>query len=289
MKRKFIVYILACALLLSLPAAVKAQDTSDLNSLNQSAAVVSNIQSKKILISDVKSDPETISPGQTFSLTFKLSNNSSSKLENVSLKVVGIEGKNLLTGFSPVGTTNEIYGGTIAKNSSKELSIKLISDPSLKVGIYNFQISVTFNAPNKAQEEINKVVGIIIKNNPNLIITSLKEDEGKLSASFVNAGKGPLNNVLVNFKVKDKTYSKYFGTLDPEVEDSFEENLEAINEDTKGTLEITYVDEMGTEGKIIKEIDIKASNIDKSKTSSSKEKGKNSFLSILKRLFGLGD
>ncbi|MCX7885353.1 MAG: hypothetical protein N2448_10060 [Caloramator sp.] len=289
MKNKFIACSLACTIVLGMTISVKAQETNDLSTLNQTSAVINNLQSKKILISDVKSEPATISPGQTFSLTFKLTNNHSSKLENVSLKVVGIEGKNLLTGFSPVGTTNEIYGGTIAKNGSKELSIKLISDPSLKVGLYNFQISVTFNAPNKSQEEITKVAGIVVKNTPNLTITSLKEDTGKLSASFINAGKGPLNNVLVNFKIKDKTYSKYFGTLDAEVEENFEENLEPVSENTKGTLEISFIDEMGTEGKVSKELDIKAESVNTAKAASTDNKKKNSFLSILKRLFGLGD
>jgi hypothetical protein len=289
MKRNYLACSLACALVIVVTSGVKAQDTGDLGAISQAQVAISNIQSKKIIISDVKSEPEAISPGQSFYLKFKLDNNTNYKLENISLKLVGVEGKNLLTGFSPVGTTNEIYGGTIVKNGSKEMSIKLVSDPALKVGLYNFQVCVTFNEVNKAQEEINKVVGIVVKNNPNLAVTSFKEADGKLSASFVNAGKGPLNNVMMSFKVKDKTYSKYFGTLDTEVEDSFEETIDVVTEDTKGILEVTYLDEMSTEGKIIKEIDLKTPKVDANKDVSTKEKGKNSFLSILKRLFGLGD
>lgn len=286
MKRKFIILNLVAVLALGVPFVVNAEGSVDTTAYTQ-AAPVSNIQSKKILISKVTSDPETIIPGQTFTLKFKLENNSNNRLENVSLKVVGIEGKNLLTGFSPVGTTNEIYGGTIAKKGSKELSIKLISDPSLKVGIYNFQISVTYNAPNRAQEEVSKVVGVVVKNAPNLTINSLTDESRNISASFVNAGKGPLNNVLATFRVNDKTYSKYYGTLDAEVEDSFEETIDSVSQDSKGVFELSYIDEMGTAGKVTKEIDIKSSN-NENQDDSSKEEGKNSFWSIIKRLFGLG-
>lgn len=286
MKRKYIALSLACILALSVQVTAKAEDITNTAALNQPAAV-NNIQSKKILITNVTSTPDTISPGEAFELKFKLENNSSNKLENVSLKLVGIEGKNLLTGFSPIGTTNEIYGGTIAKKGDKELSIKLISDPSIKVGIYNFVVSVTFNAPNRSQEEITKVVGIAAKNTPNLIISSFNKKEDKISSIFINAGKGPLNNVLAVFRVSDKTYSKYYGTLDSEVEESFEETIEPVLQDTKGILEISYIDEMGIEGKVTKEIDIKAPKAEETSASSKKE-NKNSFWSIIKRLFGFG-
>jgi len=286
MKKKYIALSLACALVLSVQVTAKAEDITNAAELNQPVSI-NNIQSKKILITNVSSSVNEITPGQIFELKFKLENNSNNKLENVSLKIAGVEGKNLLTGFSPVGTTNEIYGGTINKKGSKELSIKLISDPSLKVGLYNFIVSVTFNSPGKPQEEISKIIGVVIKNTPKLIITSLDINDNKIYSNFINAGKGPLSNVLINFKVNDKTYSKYYGTLDSEVEDSFEENIEPVSSDTKGVLEISYIDEMGVEGKVTKEIDIKSSETQKTAVSS-KEENKNSFFSFIKKLFGIG-
>lgn len=294
MKRKSLILTLTIALTLSLNTVIAFAESPDM--LNNESAPVGNnyntvtnmvgIQSKKLIITEVTTDPKYVEPGKEFTLKFKIENKNNSKLENISLKILGIEGKNILEGFSPVGTTNEIYYGTLNKNSSAEISIKIISSPSIKSGIYNFNVNASFNESGKSPLEITKVCGIIVKNPANLVLTEFKpSDTGKISGSFINAGKGSLNSVMVNISAGDINVSKYIGAMEPEVEESFDENLGHFEKDTTGNVLITFKDDMGMEGKIEKPFTIKATTPTAAKPSQEK---KWSFKSILKKLFGLG-
>lgn len=294
MKRKSLILTLTIALTLSLNTVIAFAESPDM--LNNESAPVGNnyntvtnmvgIQSKKLIITEVTTDPKYVEPGKEFTLEFKIENKNNSKLENISLKILGIEGKNILEGFSPVGTTNEIYYGTLNKNSSAEISIKIISSPSIKSGIYNFNVNASFNESDKSPVEITKVCGIIVKNPANLVLTEFKpSDTGKINGSFINAGKGSLNSVMVNISAGDINVSKYIGAMEPEVEENFDENLGHFEKDTTGNVVITFKDDMGMEGKIEKTFTIKATTPTAAKPSQEK---KWSFKSILKKLFGLG-
>lgn len=294
MKKKSLILTLMVAAALSFNTVTAfAQSTDILNNdrmpLTNTYNSVPNtvgIQSKKLIISEVTTEPKYVEPGKEFTLKFKVENKSSSKLENISLKILGIEGKNILEGFSPLGTTNEIYYGTLNKNSSAEISIKLISSPSIKSGIYNFNVNASFNEVDKSPVEITKICGIIVKNPGNVVLTEFKtSDNGKIDGNFINAGKGSLNSVMVNISAGDVNISKYIGAMEPEVEESFHENLGNFHKDTTGNMVITFKDDMGMDGKIEKTFTIKAAAASTTKPSPEK---KWSFKSILMKLFGLG-
>lgn len=294
MKRKSLILTLIIGLTLSFNTVIAFAESPDI--LNNESATVGNnyntvpntggIQSKKLIISEVSTDPKYIEPGKEFVLKLKIENKNTSKLENISLKILGIEGKNILEGFSPVGTTNEIYYGNLNKNSSAEISIKLISSPSIKSGIYNFNVNASFNEVDKSPVEITKICGIIVKNPANMVLTEFKvSDNGKINGNFINAGKGSLNSVMVNISAGDVNISKYIGAMEPEVEENFDENLGHFDKDTTGNVVITFKDDMGMDGKIEKSFTIKAATATTAKPSPEK---KWSFKSIFMKLFGLG-
>lgn len=300
MKKTFIKITLALGLALSIgintiPAFAETQgeipgmpsDGAIPNSMQQVQAPIQGIQSKKLIISEVTTDPAFIEPGKEFTLNFKIQNKSSNKLENIALSILGIEGKNVLEGFSPVGTTNEIYYGGLNKGGTGEISLKLIGSPSIKSGIYNFNINCSFNESGSSPVEINKVCGIIVKNTSNMMITEFKPlENGNVTGSFLNAGKGSLNNVMVNITAGDKNISKYIGAMEAEVEESFDEALGSFESDTSGNVVISFNDEMGIENKIEKPFTIKGTNIVTASKPASEKKW--SFKSVFKKLFGLG-
>lgn len=74
--------------------------------------------------------------------------------------------------------------------------------------------------------------------------------------NFVNSGKSTLKDVMVNIKAKDKTFTKYFGTMESEDENEFKQDLN-LSGDIKGTVEISFKDELNKPSKVSQEFSIK--------------------------------
>lgn len=246
-----------------------------------------------ILVEKVWTEPEIVEPGQQFKLNFTLKDIGTRDLENVIVKLVSMEGKNTLTGFSPVGKTNDMFCESIGKGKVSDVSINLIADSQLKVGAYNLVVNIAGKEKYNNNFEDNKIIGIVLANKPNLLITSLDTEEdkikkkNKLKLNFVNSGKATLSDVMLNITANDKKVTKYFGTLEPGDENSYEYEM-AMGEAINGKVELTYRDEMNKAGSITKDFNVKAT--DGVKKDASKEK-KGFFASIgtfFKRLLGLG-
>lgn len=256
-----------------------------------------NAASNNILIEKAYTEPGVVEPGQQFKLNFTLKNPGTKELEKILLKLVSIEGKNTLTGFSPMGGTNDIYLSSIAKGKTSDISTTLLADTQLKAGAYNIVINITGKEKNGSNFEDNKIIGIVVTNKANPVITALDiQDEKtpskkKLSLDFVNSGKGTLSNVMVTVNTDDKQQSKYYGTVEPTDENNYEQVIE-VTKDIKGKITINYEDELNRAGSITKDFDIKGPD-NTEKVTASSDKEKKGFMSsvgkFFKRLFGLGE
>lgn len=244
-----------------------------------------------VLVEKVWTEPEIVEPGQQFKLNFTLKDIGTRDLENVIVKLVSMEGKNTLTGFSPVGKTNDMFCEYIEEGNVSNVSINLMADSQLKVGAYNLVVNITGKEKYNNNFEDNKIIGIVLANKPNLIITSLDTEEdkvkkrNKLKLNFVNSGKATLSDAMLNITANDKKVTKYFGTLEPGDENNYEYEL-ALGEAINGKVELVFRDEMNKQGSITKDFQVKA----EVKKEAPKEK-KGFFASVgsfFKRLLGLG-
>ncbi len=91
---------------------------------------------------------------------------------------------------------------------------------------------------------------------------------------------------MVNVKAKDKTFTKYFGTMESEDENEFKQNLN-LSGDIKGTVEISFKDELNKPSKVSQEFSIKGKVNDTNTTK--KEKNSSGILGFFKSLLGIGD
>ena len=253
---------------------------------------VSNIQPKKILIESVKIDKEKIEPGDEFILTYTLVNNTNTKLYNTSLKIASIEGKGTLEGFVPMGTTNEIYVGTINGGAKKEVSIRLYSDKSLKAGAYNFVTSVTYNEDSKEQEEITKLSGIVLKSKAQLELSEIDAFENgagyTLSGNLVNSGDAKLKNVDVRVNLNGNVYSYQTSAIKTEEEQMFEIELPNVSEDTVASISVNYEDDSKNAYVAESNYTIKALDIETSTMVEEYSKESTGFWGFIKNLFGFG-
>ena len=85
---------------------------------------------------------------------------------------------------------------------------------------------------------------------------------------------------MVNVKAKDKTFTKYFGTMESEDENEFKQDLNLLGE-------ISFKDELNKPSKISQEFSIKGKINDTNATK--KEKKSSGILVFFKGLLGIGD
>lgn len=204
-----------------------------------------NIQSKKVIISSVTTDTENIEPGKPFTITYRVENISDGKIDGLSLKLTNLEGKSTLEGFTPVGTTNEIYVGSIGYNDIRDVSITLISNPNTKTGNYNFQTSVMFSQGGGAQEEITKISGVMLKTTPDLELSSVESMGTNVMGTLINDGSAKIKKVNVKVKVGDKEYEQKINSVDSESEEFFEVFVEPSEVEQDAIIEVTYEDISG--------------------------------------------
>ncbi len=261
-------------------------------SQNKVDTQISNIQPKKILVESVKVDKEKIEPGDEFILTYTLVNNTNTKLHNTSLKIASIEGKGTLEGFVPIGTTNEVYLGTINARTKKDVSIRLYSDKSLKAGAYNFVTSVTYNEDSKDQEEITKLSGIVLKSKAQLELSEIDSFENgagyTLSGNLVNAGDAKIKNVDVRVNLNGNVYLYQASTIKTEEEEMFEIDLPSVSEDTVASISVSYEDD--SKNTYIEENNytFKASTVETSATMEEYTEESTGFWGFIRNLFGFG-
>ncbi|MDP4178715.1 MAG: hypothetical protein Q8900_10290 [Bacillota bacterium] len=253
-----------------------------------------NAATVDLLVDKACTEPEIVEPGQQFKLDFTLKNISDNNLKNIIVKLVSIEGKTALTGFSPVGKTTELYYSKIEKDNSVDLSMNLIADSQLKAGAYNIVVDISGTGENDGSFDYNKLVGVVIENKPNMAITSFKYDpkefsgQKKIKMDFVNAGNAAVGETMVTVTANDQKYYKYYGALESGDENTFEQNFD-LTGDINGKVEITFTDELNRTLTVSKDFQIKDTSKTQNNASASKKKSTNPIANFFKHIFGLGD
>lgn len=259
----------------------------------------------KLMVEQITTEPSEVQPGEEFKLNFHLKNNGSRTLEKVFITLVNVEGKETLDGFSPIGSTNEIYVGTIAKGKTITKSFSLMTSPNMEIGTYNLVFKLNFKEKNYRQTyEETKTMGLLLQNKAKLLITNLNlpnnegnpnesyNEMGSASSSsveFVNAGKSLLSNVMVTLNTNGEESNKFYGDLDVGEQDFIDLDI-PTDIDVDGKVQVSYTDSMNREGKVTKEFKITAP--DETEIDRSKETEKKGFFakigSFFKGLLGLG-
>lgn len=259
------------------------------------------IQSKKMVITGVKTDVPFVEPGKEFTITYTVKNMTSTPLYAVSLhldlKYTDAHGAS----FTPVGTTNEIYVGTIGANKEKEISITLLPNTKLTTGTYNFDTSLLFNSKNAPQEVITKTSGVFVKQSPKIDISEVDimtdGEDIVISGTLINNSDSRFTNIEVKTELNGKEYKTTVNSIAGSSEDYFELKIPATTGLDRASLVAVYEDNTGMVLDTNKDIELPKEEIVEEETEfttsgeaeSFENKSSGGFFGWIKRLFGFGN
>lgn len=180
MKKNFILTSIALILLLSIMASVSV--AGEISTERQNRLAFNHL----LYLSDIKTTPTNIAPGQEFTLSFTVTNEGDQYVKDIIAK---ISLPSEITTFQDIST---IKTARLEVDEAFNVSFKLLAKPSTAEGVYNLPVSVDYINYIGDEREENETIGIIISSIPS-IITELKSTElykgnniGKVTINFIN-------------------------------------------------------------------------------------------------------
>ncbi len=210
-----------------------------------------------LMISQIKSNPSSLLPGENGTITISLKNFADSSIKDIS---VSLNLSNLTLPIAPFNDVNERRVKTLDKDGELELQFAIQTSPSASVDVYKIPIIVSYSDNLGMDYSKMYYTAIAIQPKPKLFFalesTALFKNgtKGRVTASIANKGLSEIKFITV--KVLDgNSYSilssneKYVGNLDPDESSSADFDLFAhtSNKQVDILFEINYVDAFGKE------------------------------------------
>ncbi len=162
-------------------------------------------------------DPEIILPGESFSISFRISNLGNKDAKNIRITPSNIEGSGSLKYFSPI-KEGTIYIEKLEHSDTVEKTLVFGSDKKVEPSLYNivFQIEYEDSEGNSFKETKN--VGILITSKlPDVYLSRfsidkeklIQGDDFKLTLSIKNFGESSAKDVRISLQNIEGTNSLY--------------------------------------------------------------------------------
>lgn len=169
---------------------------------------------------DIRLNPERISPGSSANLEVDVINTASSTITDITAEL-GLEG----TPFVTLGETSEKKIRQLAQNAKATLSYSLIVNPSAESKVYRIPLEITYYDRLGAKFTRNNTIGISVYANPeyNLDLENtevfVSRQVGEITISIANKGNSELKFLSIEL-LEDDNYNIlsnpriYVGNLD---------------------------------------------------------------------------
>ncbi len=237
-----------------------------------------------LLIDKVNINPGVAIPGKNFFIEFYLKNNTNRRIDNIVLKAKQLEGKNTLSGFSPVGT-NQSYLNSIDPSSEGVIRLEMIVDSQLKTGVYNIEVLLSYNEKDLDTIEETRLIGVVVNRPANLLITDIDVSNKKeLKFTAVNASSARIADAVVYTYFGELEKIKYLGVLEANDENEIVESIPENIPEGNIKIKIVYKDELNKDYVIEKDVTIEQKNDE----SVSEIGYRSNIWFFVKKIFGIG-
>ncbi len=152
-----------------------------------------------VLVTAYDTQPETLSPGDRFTLRMEISNVGRSPAQQL-LITLGGEGGGGLQPFAIIGSGNIQYVAELAAGETMILEEQFLLDGSADSGVYNMPVSLTYDTPEGARMTQNQVLNLLASRRPRIQIgfyrgvePGLVNQPMELPIEVVNIGRNLVN------------------------------------------------------------------------------------------------
>ncbi|MBU0614498.1 MAG: COG1361 S-layer family protein [Nanoarchaeota archaeon] len=221
-----------------------------------------NVQTRDSIIAIAEVTTDHIAPGETGTVSLKLTNLADSLLREVRVNLdlfttyqLAASVSEVTKPFSPIGSTNEKAVLKIDAHGTTTVDFDLMADPDAASGIYKIPVNIKYSDEVGKNYSKDLVISIIIGGDPDLIATLDGTDiytsgsKGTVDVKFINKGSADVKFLYVRMQDSDGytiigPKEEYVGNIDSDDFETadFDLYVEAKGDSVELPIEIEYKD-----------------------------------------------
>ena len=184
-----------------------------------------------VLLTAYHTQPETLSPGDTFILQMEITNVGRSQAQQVLVTLGGEDGSGLQP-FAIIGAGNIQYVAGLGAGDTLTLERQFLLDGTANSGVYNLPVTLTYNSPGGTQLTENQVLNLLASRRPRIQIDfyrtvepGLVDQQMELPIELVNIGRTLVNISTIEVssaQLEIVEGSAFIGALDGGTSGSFD-------------------------------------------------------------------
>ncbi len=155
----------------------------------------------QLLVEEYTTEPDFLAPGDTFTLTMRVTNVGGGDATRLTLALGGEDGANLAP-FIPLRSGNVLFVEEVGKGESVILSRQLIVDGSADAKAYNLPIALAYDDPRASRQEDVQRLSLIVRKRPELQVSFYRPPDPNMlvvgmpvpvSLEIINIGRSSVN------------------------------------------------------------------------------------------------
>jgi len=180
----------------------------------------------QLLIDAYHTDPPSISPGDSFTLTLELANVGGGDAQRITLALGGEEGENL-GAFVPVEGSNVSFVSAVGAGETEVITVRLMVAGNAETRAHNLPIALAYDTGTGTREKDTQRVSLMVFRRPQFKVSFYRPVEGSamvgqpfpLPIEVVNSGTARFNVPTLEATGDGLEFmgesSTYVGNLDP--------------------------------------------------------------------------
>ncbi len=153
----------------------------------------------QLLITEYTTEPEFLSPGDTFTLTIYVTNVGGGDAERLTLSLGGKDGASLEP-FIPLKAGNVLFVSQIKPGETVVLSRSLLIDGAASIRAFNLPLALDYDDPHATRQSDIQRLSLIVRKRPEFQLNFYRQPEvlqvnvpAPLSLELINVGRSSIN------------------------------------------------------------------------------------------------
>lgn len=180
----------------------------------------------QLLIAGYRTEPESVSPGDSFTLTMELSNVGGGAAQRLTLALGGVDGVDL-GAFVPVGGSNVSFIPQLNAGATETVMLRMMAAGNAETKAHNLPVALAYDTAGGTREKDTQRISLMVRRRPQFKVSFYRPVEGsamvgqpfQLPIEVVNAGTARFNIPTLEATGAGLEFmgesSTFVGNLDP--------------------------------------------------------------------------